>query len=139
LQALLQLGRKNLLLGEGLRLGKSSHEQKVEGGGKIGKQYSCQRVGFFCLALGIDLASYSRMNPKKFSVALIAAAVFASTLLSPTRSGGQTGDDLVLAQLATDLAAQQATIADNQAKIDAKLATIAENIRQARIMAGRGK
>jgi hypothetical protein len=32
---------------------------------------------------------------------------------------------------------QQATITDNQAKIDAKLAAIAENLRLARIYAGR--
>jgi len=79
------------------------------------------------------------MNPKSLSVALLVASVFAGALLSPTRSGGQSGDDFALVQLATDLTTQQATIADNQTKIDAKLATIGENIRQARIFAGRGK
>ena len=79
------------------------------------------------------------MNPKSFPVALIAAVVFAGTLFAPVHSGGQTGDEINLTQLLTEVTTQQTTIADNQAKIDAKLATIAENIRQARIFAGRGR
>ena len=42
-------------------------------------------------------------------------------------------------EIAAIAAAQQAIIADNQTKIDAKLATIGENVRQARIYAGRGR
>jgi hypothetical protein len=79
------------------------------------------------------------MNPKSFPVALLAAAVVAGTLLVPMPSGGQTGEEIVTTQLLTDVTAQQATIVDNQTKIDAKLATIGENIRLARIYAGRGK
>jgi hypothetical protein len=41
--------------------------------------------------------------------------------------------------LAKELQAQQAAIADNQAKIDAKLATIAEALRQAKIFSARGR
>lgn len=77
------------------------------------------------------------MNLKSFPVALVAAVVFVGALFAPTHSTGQTGDEIVLVQLATDLTTQQATIADNQAKIDAKLAKIAENVRLARIYAGR--
>jgi hypothetical protein len=79
------------------------------------------------------------MNPKSFPVALVAAAIFAGALFAPVHSGGQTGDEIKTVQLLNDVTTQQASIADNQAKIDAKLATIAENIRQARIYAGRGR
>ena len=47
-------------------------------------------------------------------------------------------DDPALTALLNDVTAQQATIAENQAKIDAKLAAIAENVRLARIFVGRG-
>ena len=79
------------------------------------------------------------MNSKSFPVALIAAVVFAGALFAPVHSGGQTGEEINMTQLLTEVTTQQATVADNQAKIDAKLATIAENIRQARIFAGRGR
>jgi hypothetical protein len=79
------------------------------------------------------------MNPKSFPVALIAAVVFMGALWAPTPSGGQTGEEINTIQLLTDVTTQQAAIADNQAKIDAKLASIGENIRQARIFAGRGR
>jgi hypothetical protein len=79
------------------------------------------------------------MNPKSFPVALLVAVVFVGALFTPTHSGGQTGDEIALTQLLNDVTAQQATLADNQAKIDAKLVTIGENIRQARIYSGRGR
>jgi hypothetical protein len=87
---------------------------------------------------GIDLALWRDMNPKSFP-AILAAAVVAGTFLMPMPSGGQTGEEIVTSQLLTEVTAQQATLIDNQTKIDAKLATIGENIRQARIYAGRGK
>ena len=59
--------------------------------------------------------------------------------LRPCTPAARRGDEINLTQLLNEVTAQQATIADNQAKIDAKLATIAENIRQARIFAGRGR
>lgn len=79
------------------------------------------------------------MNPKSFPVALLIAVVFVGALFTPTHSGGQTGEEIMTTQLLNDVTAQQTTIADNQAKIDAKLASIGENIRLARIYAGRGK
>jgi hypothetical protein len=48
-------------------------------------------------------------------------------------------DQQAVAALTKELQGQQATIADNQAKIDAKLATIAEAVRQAKIYASRGR
>ncbi len=44
-----------------------------------------------------------------------------------------------VAALAKEVQAQQATIADNQAKIDAKMTAIAEALRQARIYSTRGR
>jgi hypothetical protein len=79
------------------------------------------------------------MKPKPFPVALLVAAFVAGAYFLPAPSGGQTGEELQTTQILTDIVAQQATINDNQAKIDAKLATIGEAIRQARLMAGRGK
>ena len=79
------------------------------------------------------------MNPKSFPVALLVAVVFVGALFAPMHSGGQTGEEINTTQLLTEVTTQQATIADNQAKIDTKLASIGENIRQARIFAGRGK
>ncbi len=43
-----------------------------------------------------------------------------------------------LGALVQELQAQQKTLADNQAKIDAKLAVITETLRQARIFVSRG-
>ena len=103
------------------------------------KQYSCHSAMFFHLGLGTDLALLRDMNPKFFPFALLAAVVFAGAFFAPVHSGGQTGEDIVLAQLVTDVSTQQQTIVDNQTKIDAKLATIGENLRLARIYAGRGK
>jgi len=79
------------------------------------------------------------MNPKSLSITVIVALAFMGALLVPTPSGGQTGEEINTTQLLNDVTAQQATIADNQTKIDAKLATIGENVRQARIYASRGK
>jgi len=67
------------------------------------------------------------------------AAVLALLLGLPSPSNGQSGDDPAVLELLKDIIAQQATIADNQAKIDEKLATVAEQVRQARIFAARGK
>jgi hypothetical protein len=80
------------------------------------------------------------MNPKSLAVAALAVAAMVVALLAPPRSIGQAaGDDAALAALVSEVTVQQATLADNQAKIDAKLATIGENIRQARIYSGRSR
>jgi hypothetical protein len=79
------------------------------------------------------------MKPKTFPVALLVAAFVAGAYFLPAPSGGQTGEEIQTTQILSDVIDQQKTITDNQAKIDAKLATIGENVRLARVMAGRGK
>ncbi len=68
--------------------------------------------------------------------AALAALLF--FLAAPSPSIGQ-ADDPAVPGLLKEVAAQQVTLADNQTKIDEKLAAIAEDIRQARIFASRGK
>jgi len=48
------------------------------------------------------------------------------------------GEDPAMTIVLNDVVSQQAMIADNQMKIDAKLATISESLRLARIYVGRG-
>lgn len=79
------------------------------------------------------------MKPKSFPVAILLAVVVAAVFFLPAPSGGQTGEEIQMTQILTEVTAQQATIVDNQAKINAKIASIGENVRQARIFAGRGK
>ena len=79
------------------------------------------------------------MNPKSFVVVALTAVALGSALLAPPHSIGQAAvDDPALTALLNDVTAQQVTVAENQAKIDAKLAEIAENLRLARIYVGRG-
>jgi hypothetical protein len=67
-----------------------------------------------------------------FSVALLVAAPAAEA-----PSASQQQEQQVLA-VAKEVQNQQVAIAENQAKIDAKLATIAEYLRVARIYSSRG-
>lgn len=67
-----------------------------------------------------------------FSLAMLLAAPAAE---APDASRQQ--EQQVLA-IAKEVQAQQAAIAENQAKMDAKLVTIAESLRVARIYATRG-
>ena len=67
-----------------------------------------------------------------FSLALLVAAPGADA-----PSATQQQEQQVLA-VAREVQAQQAAIAENQAKIEAKLATIAESLRVARIFSSRG-
>ena len=104
------------------------------------KQYSCHFSIFFPNGLrGIVFAIKVGMNPKSLSITVIVALAFLGAVLMPTSSGGQTADEINMTQLLNDVTAQQVTIVDNQAKIDAKLAIITENVRQARIYSSRGK
>ena len=64
----------------------------------------------------------------------------ASTFLAPAQAQTATVADIkATAEAIQALQDQQKTITDNQAKIDAKLATIAENVRVARLFASRAK
>ena len=67
-----------------------------------------------------------------FSLALLVAAPGAD---APSATQQQEQQVLTVAREVQD---QQAAIAENQAKIDAKLATIAESLRVARIYSSRG-
>lgn len=72
-----------------------------------------------------------------FGFALVAISF--ATCLIPRPSLGQAGaDDPLLAPLIEEITKQQAAIAENQTKIEEKLALIAEDIRVARIFVGRG-
>ncbi len=80
------------------------------------------------------------MNAKSFFVPALAVSALAAVLLAPMPSKGEVGtDDAAFTALLAEVVAQQAAIVDNQTKIDAKLATIAENVRVARIFVSRGK
>jgi hypothetical protein len=69
------------------------------------------------------------------ALALAAAALLAHPSTAPAQAGGE--DPAVIAALG-DLLTQQAALQENQTKIDAQIATIAEEVRQARLFAARG-
>jgi hypothetical protein len=101
----------------------------------------------FLPAVGIIFASGSApfslyiegtMKMKTLLGFALVAIAFA-TGLAPHPSLGQAGgDDPLLSPLIEEITKQQAVIVENQTQIDAKLATIAEDIRVARIFVGRG-
>ena len=79
------------------------------------------------------------MKTKPLSAVAGALAVLALGLTLPPRSSGQAGsDEATLAAVVIEIAAQQAAITENQAKIDEKIAAIAEDVRVARIFVARG-
>jgi hypothetical protein len=68
------------------------------------------------------------------------AAIFCLTFIAGSMSRGQApgpSDEQTLVALLKEVQAQQTQIADNQAKIEAKLAELAEAIRVARIFTSR--
>jgi hypothetical protein len=69
--------------------------------------------------------------------ALISLALLMSAPAAEAPSASQQQEQQVLA-VAKEVQKQEAAIAQNQAKIDAKLATIAESLRVARIYSSRG-
>jgi hypothetical protein len=71
---------------------------------------------------------------------LLAATIVVSVLLAhPSTAPAQSGEDPAVVSLITDLNAQQAALQENQNNIDVKIAAVAEDVRQARLFAGRGK
>ncbi|MEY2560133.1 MAG: hypothetical protein QOG51_548 [Verrucomicrobiota bacterium] len=70
------------------------------------------------------------------SLSALVATCLAVLLLSATAAEPSKESQQVMA-LVKEVQAQQAAIADNQTKIDAKLVTVAEAIRLARIYASR--
>lgn len=81
------------------------------------------------------------MNLKSFSTMVFAVAALTVALFAPMPSSGQGAaeDDARLETLVKDVAAQQAVIIENQTKIDAKILSISEYVRLARIYAGRSR
>jgi hypothetical protein len=87
---------------------------------------------------GTDPASLPGMKPKSITLTLAGCAVLAAAALFPIESAGQAeADDATIQQLLGEIAAQQKTLAENQTKAEEKTAATAEEIRLARIFAGR--
>lgn len=79
------------------------------------------------------------MKPKPLSLLLIGMAALGGWLALPRETNAQAdAEATAVATLLTELVAQQTVIAENQTRIDEKIAAIAEEIRVARIYAGRG-
>ncbi|MEY2559322.1 MAG: hypothetical protein QOE34_2747 [Verrucomicrobiota bacterium] len=76
------------------------------------------------------------MKSPQALIAFLSLALL-TTLPAETPDARQLSDQQMLA-LVKEVQAQQAMIADNQAKIDAKLVTVAEAVRVARIYSSRG-
>jgi hypothetical protein len=79
------------------------------------------------------------MKPKPVALTLLGAIALFAGLALPRESVGQAAanEEAQVAQILADVAAQQTVIAENQTKIDEKVAAVAEEIRVARIFAGR--
>ena len=72
---------------------------------------------------------------------LIVSCLFGAALCAPAAEPSKESEreQQQVVALTKEVQGQQATIAENQTKIDAKLVTIAEALRQAKIYAGRGR
>jgi len=79
------------------------------------------------------------MKPKRFALTVAGCAALAAAAFFPARSTGQApgADDAQVQQLILDVAAQQKILGENQTKLEEKAAAIAEEVRLARIFAGR--
>ena len=77
--------------------------------------------------------------PNRFASMKTLSALIALCLLGAhvARAAEPTKEDQQVTALAKEVQAQQTSIAENQAKIDAKLVTIAEALRLAKIYASR--
>ena len=103
------------------------------------KQPSSQVTPVFFLKLrGIVFAYDEAMNVKPLLFGAIAGAALLGWLAAPDRSSGEgEGEARALDALLIEIAAQQTVAAENQLKIDEKLTAVSEEIRLARIYAGR--
>jgi uncharacterized protein YlxW (UPF0749 family) len=72
-----------------------------------------------------------------FLVCCVFGVAVCATAAEPSKESAR--DEQAVVALTKELETQQATIADNQTKIDAKLATIAEALRLAKIYSARGR
>jgi hypothetical protein len=73
----------------------------------------------------------------KILLALIATSLFGAAALAAEPTSDR--DQQQVAALTKEVQGQQTAIADNQKKIDEKMAAVAEALRLARIYAGRGR
>jgi len=79
------------------------------------------------------------MKMKPLSALAAALVALALGLTLPERSSGQADNEpAAIAALITEITAQQALITENQAKMDERIAVIAEDVRVARIFVARG-
>jgi hypothetical protein len=79
------------------------------------------------------------MKAQTFFIPALGLSAVAAMFFSPAPLKGEPGgEDPAVTAALTEVAAQQAVIVENQAKIDTKLAGIGENIRVARIFVSRG-
>jgi len=78
------------------------------------------------------------MKPKPIALTLLGAIALLAGLALPRETVGQAaGEEALIAQAVVEIAAQQTVISENQTRIDEKVAAIAEEVRVARIFAGR--
>jgi hypothetical protein len=79
------------------------------------------------------------MKPKSLALTLAGCAVLAAAALFPVESSGQANaeEEAQVQQALAEITAQQTILTENQAKIDEKVGLVAEEIRIARIFAGR--
>jgi hypothetical protein len=77
------------------------------------------------------------MRPPNLLTLAVCAFAGVAVLLPGNSAGQADTDDLKLQRALADVAAQQKLISENQAKIDETIAAVAEQVRQARIFAGR--
>ena len=82
----------------------------------------------------------TRFAPMKFLPALIATCLLGLLVSSPAAEPSKENEreQQQVVALAKEVQAQQAMIAENQTKIDAKMTTIAEALRLAKIYSSRG-
>jgi hypothetical protein len=80
------------------------------------------------------------MRTLKSLILFVILAAAANSIFNPAQAQSPSvGDIKAAAEAAQAVTDQQKTISDNQDKIDAKLADIAENLRVARLFAARAK
>jgi hypothetical protein len=87
------------------------------------------------LSRGANRFSFMKRLPALIAVFSLALLVAAPAAEAPDATQQQIQQVLAVAK---EVRGQQTAIAENQEKIDAKLATIAESLRQARIYSSRG-
>lgn len=78
------------------------------------------------------------MKAKPLFVTALGIAALGMAFLPHQSSGQAASDEATMAALLADIGAQQTAIEQNQDKLEAQLATIADDIRIARIFVGRG-